>query len=345
MAAENNIFFDINSPGIRGNLFGLPYSPETASIIIVPVPWEVTVSYGSGTAAAPEAILHASVQVDLAQKDISEIPKVSMLPVSENIYTTNIRLREAAKKLIIKAETEQTFDATNVDLKLVNESCENLNHEIKNEALKWLKQNKMVGLIGGDHSTSIGLIRALGEQFNRFGILQIDAHCDLRKSYEGFTYSHASAMFNALKIPAVGKIVQVGIRDYAAEELQMIERAAGRVKVFFDQDIKEQLFTARSWEKICDDIVSELPSLVYISFDIDGLDPKLCPHTGTPVPGGLEYEQAVYLLKKIISAGKKVIGFDLCEVSSGESEWDANVGSRILYQLCLCLNLSKSQKI
>lgn len=341
MAEETNISFDVNSPGIRGNLFGLTYTTDTASIIIIPVPWEVTVSYGSGTANAPEAILQASVQVDLAEKDIAKIPRVAMLPVSEDIRARSKSMREVAKKLITKVESKQVYDPADADLKTVNESCEKLNHEIKAEALKWLKQNKMLGLVGGDHSTSVGLIRALGEQFNRFCILQIDAHSDLRKSYEGFTYSHASAMFNALKIPAVGKIIQVGVRDYAAEELEMIERAAGRVKVFFDEDIKEQLFTNRSWDAICNDIVSELPQQVYISFDIDGLDPALCPNTGTPVPGGLTYDQAVYLLKKIIKAEKKIIGFDLCEVSPGENDWDANVGARILYQLCRCVHASK----
>lgn len=344
MATTPDPRFDVNGPGIRGNLFGLPYTPDSAAIVIVPVPWEVTVSYGSGTAKAPEAILKASVQIDLAQKDFLQTPAISvaMVPVSEKIHSNGIELREMAKKLIAKAEASQVYDVNNPELKIINEACEKLNLEIKTETLAWLKQNKMVGVLGGDHSTSIGFIRALGEHYNRFGILQIDAHCDLRKSYEGFTYSHASAMFNALKIPSVLKLVQVGIRDYSEEELGMIDRAAGRVRTFFDQDLKEELFAGTTWAHICDRIVSELPALVYVSFDIDGLDPKLCPHTGTPVPGGLEFEQAIYLVKRIVKSGKKIIGFDLCEVSAAENEWDANVGARILYQLCHFMNMQKA---
>jgi len=169
---------------------------------------------------------------------------------------------------------------------------------------------------------------------DRFAVLQIDAHADLRHAYEGFTYSHASIMYNVLKSPAVGRLIQLGIRDLCEEETKVMQRAMGRVVTFYDEDIKSSLYKGKNWDSICDEVVRQLPSLVYISFDIDGLDPKLCPNTGTPVAGGFEFQQIIYLLKKIVTSGKKIIGFDLNEVAPGNDDWDANVGARLLYQLC-----------
>src|SRR5205085_2623610 len=111
------------------------------------------------------------------------------------------------------------------------------------------------------------------------------------------------------KIEQVKKLVQVGIRDYCEEEVNVIKNSNGRVKTFYDYDLKRSLYNGGSWKAGCDKIVNELPQKVYISFDIDGLDPKLCPNTGTPVAGGLEFEQAVYLLVKVVESGRAIIGF------------------------------------
>ena len=140
-------------------------------------------------------------------------------------------------------------------------------------------------------------------------------------------------MNNALKIPQVKKLVQLGIRDYCIDENETIIQSKGRIKTFFDRDVKHRLYEGQTWTSICNEIIAELPDHVYISFDIDGLDPKLCPNTGTPVMGGLETDQVFYLFEKIVLAGKKIIGFDLCEVAPGENQWDANVGARVLYKL------------
>jgi agmatinase len=98
-----------------------------------------------------------------------------------------------------------------------------------------------------------------------------------------------------------------------------------------------------NWSTLADSIVEELPENVYISFDIDGLDPKLCPGTGTPVPGGFEFDQVVHLISKVVSSGKKIIGFDLNEVSPGTTDWDANVGARLLFQLCMLTGVSHNK--
>jgi len=334
--------FDPNGPGINNNLFGLPFTKDNAKVVIVPVPWEVTVSYRGGTASGPEAILHASSQIDLFHRDIHDIWKlgITMLPVSSSIYDENKILRSLAESHIQSLENRTETEANKIITDKINEACENLNIYIKNTCKQLLREGKLVGILGGDHSTPLGFLRALSEKYDRFGILQIDAHADLRKAYEGFQYSHGSIMFNALKLPAVGKIVQVGIRDFCEEEMQMMQRAAGRVKTFFDSDIKEDHYRGKSWAVQCEEIIKELPDLIYISFDIDGLNPKLCPHTGTPVPGGFELEQLSYLLKQIVKSGKKIIGFDLCEVAPGSNEWDANVGARTLWELCNWMGVS-----
>jgi agmatinase len=337
--------FDPNGPGIKGNIFGLPYSSEESELIIIPVPWEVTVSYHSGTAAGPKAILDASSQVDLCLKNIPDAWKyrMCMLPVSQNLLDESAKLRVFANKHIQAIESRNEMVTGGVIIEHINEACENLNFHIKTTAQKLIQQGKIVALVGGDHSTPLGLIRALSEKYNRFGILQIDAHADLRKGYEGFTYSHASVMHNALKLPSVGRLVQVGIRDYCDEEIEVMARSMGRVKTFFDQDIKEKMFGGETWDSITDAIIHELPELVYITFDIDGLDPKLCPGTGTPVPGGLEFDQAVHIVRKIVLSGRKIIGFDLSEVASSGGDWDANVGARLLYQLCVWTGVSEKR--
>jgi len=218
-----------------------------------------------------------------------------------------------------------------------------MNEWVYTQTKALLEKGKLVGLVGGDHSTPLGFFKAIGEHKGEFGILQIDAHCDLRDAYEGFKYSHASIMYNALaEVPQLTKLVQVGIRDYCEEEVDYVNNSEGRVVTFFDKDIKERQFEGESWKAICDSIVDNLPQQVYISFDIDGLDPKLCPHTGTPVPGGFEAEQIYYLFKRVLASGRQLIGFDLNEVSTSHDEWDANVGARVLFKLCNLLISSNS---
>ncbi|NOT76492.1 MAG: agmatinase family protein [Cyclobacteriaceae bacterium] len=335
--------FDVNGPGIQDKLFGLPFSPENAKLIIIPVPWEATVSYRTGTALAPHSILKASRQIDFFMRDIPEAWKlgIAMLPIPDDIRIESDRLRLLLEQH--HAALTEDHDTIIISNK-INESCESLNIYVNKTTQRYIDQGKMVGLLGGDHSTPLGFLRSLSEKHDRFGILQFDAHADLRKSYEGLTYSHGSIMFNALKIPAISKLVQVGVRDLCDEEYQLIKRNESRIKTFFDDNIKADLGNGKSWESICKDIIRDLPEKVYISFDIDGLDPKLCPNTGTPVPGGLEFYQATFLIKAVVASGRRIIGFDLNEVGTDESsDWDANVGARILWQLCNWMGVSNKR--
>ena len=160
---------------------------------------------------------------------------------------------------------------------------------------------------------------------------------DLRRAYEGFTFSHASIMFNVLeRIPAVERLVQVGIRDFCEAEWNYAKAQGQRARIFLDADLQHRRHLGRPWAKSAQEIVAALPQEVWISFDIDGLDPRFCPHTGTPVPGGLDFAEANHLIAAVARSGRKIIGFDLNEVSpdpTGRSEWDANVGARLLYKL------------
>ncbi len=341
--------FDANGIGqLNDGMFGLPFSLEECETVLIPIPWEVTVSYGGGTADGPQAILDASYQVDLYDPIVKDAWKlgIAMDEISDEVRSKSDKNRQAAERYI--NELANGADENDVELKKVSSTikaeCEWLNAWVKKRCLHFLNQNKIVGLIGGDHSTPLGMMQALAEKFGNFTILQIDAHADLRNAYEGFEYSHASIMFNALKIKEVEKLVQVGIRDFCEEELNLINGSNGRVKTFFDRDIKYAQYNGDSWDRIVNRIINELPQNIYLSFDIDGLDPKLCPNTGTPVAGGFEVEQILFLLEKIVKSGRKIIAFDLNEVSPGVgNELDANVAARLLYRICNLVAMSNGK--
>ncbi|NDC39253.1 MAG: agmatinase, partial [Proteobacteria bacterium] len=311
---------------------------DEAKVVLIPVPWDVTVSYGAGTAQGPAAIREASYQVDLYDSDnpTGWQDGIAMLDIDPAIESRAAALRPKAEQYIAALVEGESGESSQMKetVREITAAGEELRGLVRETALKHLRSQKIVGLVGGDHSTPLGFIDALASIHPEFGILQIDAHCDLREAYEGFRYSHASVMWNALQIPQVKKLVQVGIRDYAQCEVDLIEGSKGRVVTFFDHAMKEALYDGKSWRQICKEIVAALPQKVYLSFDIDGLDPKLCPNTGTPVPGGLEFQQAVMLIREVLTSGRTLIGFDLNEVSPGEDEWDANVGARMLFKIC-----------
>jgi agmatinase len=333
--------FDANgASNPNNNIFGLPTTEEEAQLVILPVPWEVTVSYNAGTARAAEHVFKASLQVDLFDNDYRDLWRkgIYMRPSDKKILMKSDYLRKEAElyiDYISKGEMVEKNSFMCKSLKEINEGGLFINNWVYEQTRDLLKKGKLVGLLGGDHSTPFGYFKAIAEKYNDFGILQIDAHCDLRKGYEGFTYSHASIMYNALsEIPQISRLVQVGIRDYCDEEWEYLSNSNYRIVSYFDKEIKERQYDGQTWKHIADEIVNHLPDKVFISFDIDGLDPKLCPNTGTPVQGGLETEQTFYLFKRLLQSGRKLIGFDLNEVGVGESDWDSNVGARVLYKLC-----------
>ncbi|MBE9013657.1 agmatinase family protein, partial [Pseudanabaenaceae cyanobacterium LEGE 13415] len=328
--------------GVVGRLFGLPFDQDSANLIVLGVPWEVTVSYNAGTARGVEAMLTASSQLDLYDFDNPDGWKqgIFMPEISQEILDRSDNLRADAAKIIDRLSIGQPLDTELSQLlETVNQGCKELNQWLFEQCDQLLQQGKRVAVVGGDHSVPLGYLSAIAQHYDNFGILHIDAHADLREAYEGFEYSHASIMYNVLKLPQMTKLVQVGIRDVCLDEVNLIRDSNGRISTYFDPMLKQKQFAGVPWLETCQQIVSELPQEVYISVDVDGFDPKLCPTTGTPVPGGLELEQAFCLFREVVNSRRKVIGFDVVEI--GNAEWDGNVAARTIYKLCNLMDLSR----
>lgn len=325
-------------------IFGIPLSEAESRVILLPVPWEVTTSYGSGASWGPTLVRQASEQIDLFDLELGKAYEQGyhMLPHPTEIKELNDKMKKKAQELI-ELVTEQSEDTAKLSQlrQEVNEASAYLNKWVYEQSKRILDQDKLLGLVGGDHSSPYGAIQAVSEKHNGdFGVLHIDAHSDTRKAYHGFTHSHASIMYNVMTAPwKPKKLVQLGIRDFCEEEYTFV-KSRSDIKTFFDLDVKRRLMGGEAWARVIQDIIKELPEKVYISFDIDGLDPAFCPHTGTPVAGGYSPDQIYYLFNELATAGKKIVGFDLNEVSTGgvdpeeANEWDGNVGARVLFKLC-----------
>lgn len=326
--------FDPNAAAAPDSgIFGLPYTPTDAGVVLIPVPFEATTSYGGGTAQGPAAILEASKQVDLFDLETGRPYEagIAMLAIPEDVAAWN-----AEAKAIATEVYDGGAEAPSQAHEQVNALCNRMNEWVYTTARTWLSQGKLVGLIGGDHSTPFGSIRAHAEAHPGLGVLHLDAHADLRDAYCGFTWSHASIMFNVLeRIPQVASLVQVGIRDFGEAEYEVIQSRAPRIKTFFDADLARMKDAGASFGSLASQIVEALPQKVYLSFDIDGLDPTLCPSTGTPVPGGLSWHEVNRLVATVVASGRQIVGFDLNEVAPGPDgdEWNGNVGARLLYKM------------
>lgn len=315
-------------------IYGLPFTAEESRVVIVPVPFEATTSYGGGTSSGPSAVFEASKQVDLFDQETGRPYEagIAMLDVPEQVLEWNREAKELAATVIEQGGVVD--DATRDAAAKVNGYGERVNDWVYEQTRALLEAGKMAVILGGDHAVPFGSIRAYAERHPGMGILHLDAHADLRDAYEGFTWSHASIFNNVMRrIPEVGKLVQVGVRDLGQAERAMIDSSSGRIVTFYDADVAAQKEEGVPYARIADEIVALLPDEIYLSWDIDGLDPTLCPGTGTPVPGGLSWNEAVGLLRAIRRSGKRIVGLDLCEVSPGETEWDANVGARLLYKM------------
>jgi agmatinase len=326
--------FDPDGPApANSGIYGLPFSVDDSKVIVVPVPFEATTSYGGGTSNGPAAVLEASKQVDLFDQETGRpyASGIAMLDIPKNVLRWNAAAKKIAAVVIEKGGVVDRATQTAADK--VNEYSERVNAWVYDETVSLLRQGKLAVVLGGDHSVPYGAIRAHAQKYPGLGILHLDAHADLRDAYEGFIWSHASIFNNVMrKIPGIGKLVQVGVRDLGQAERRMID-SNDRIDTFYDADLAARKELGVPFAKLADEIVAQLPDEVYLSWDIDGLDPTLCPGTGTPVPGGLSWNEAIGLLRAIRRSGKRIVGLDLCEVSPGETEWDANVGARLLYKM------------
>jgi agmatinase len=315
-------------------IYGLPFTVEESRVVVVPVPFEATTSYGGGTSGGPDAILEASRQVDLYDRQTGRPYEagIAMMKAPARIRRWNRAGRKAAAPVIRNGGAVDR--ATRKCAAKVNQISVALNDWVYSTTSDLITEGKMVATLGGDHSVSFGAIKAHAERYPGLGILHLDAHADLRDAYEGFTFSHASIFHNVMtRIPDITKLVQVGVRDLGEAENRMIDESEGRIVTFFDPDLAARKEKGEPWSVIADEIAATLPDDVYLSWDIDGLDPALCPSTGTPVPGGLSWNEAIGLLGAIHRAERRIVGLDLCEVAPGDSEWDANVAARLLYKM------------
>jgi agmatinase len=332
------VSFDPNAAASGEGIFGLPDEPDAARVVLVPVPFEATTSYGGGAADGPGAIRIASRQVDLFDVETGRPYEAGISMLHESTFWR--AWSEEAQALIRRVRDQRGLGIDDSllaeELRGANTLCVKLNDALQAQVESLLGRGKLVGTVGGDHGAVFGAIAAHAARYPGLGILHFDAHCDLRPAYEGFTWSHASIMNNVVQhLHGVARLVQVGIRDFSEEELDLIRDSRGRIRAHFDVELACERFAGTTWKEQCARIVADLPAEVYVSFDVDGLDPALCPHTGTPVPGGLSFHEASYLVGEVAHSGRRIVGFDLVEVAPDPagSEWDANIGARLLYKL------------
>lgn len=325
-------------------IFGASTSFDEAQIVLIPVPWEVTASYGGGTSQAPEGIRESSFQMDFFQKEGQKLFNHLIHFHSdfsfeiENLNKQGLLLSQPIKANWVDNKKPSAHEQKSIDQ--VNQLCQQMVEKVYKKTCQVCLQGKIPAVVGGEHAVSEGIVKAIGEQYQGdYGLLHIDAHFDLRKSYQGFHHSHASVMNNILHQKfSPQKLTQVGIRDFCEEEYKFAQKDS-RIACYYDEDLSHRLFQGEPWAQICQEIASTLPHQVYISLDVDGLSWEYSPGTGTPVPGGLSFNQALYLFKELKKQNKKIIGFDVVETSYGQKEslsfkeWNGNTSARLIYFL------------
>ncbi|MEM6671653.1 MAG: agmatinase family protein [Planctomycetota bacterium] len=323
--------------GAESGLFGLPHGPDDAYVHVLGVPYEATVSYRAGARHGPEAVLAASRQIDLFDLRFGRPYErgIWMAQPSRNIVAWNEEARALASPIIERGGAEES-DARAIAR--VDELSSLVNDAAHAFFAERLESGRLPVLVGGDHSTPFGAIAACAAHHPGLGVLHFDAHADLRPAFEGFRWSHASILRNVLdELDGVQSLIQVGVRDLCEQEHDAIA-ADERVDALFDHGLAEARFEGRV-RTLARETIARLPNLVYVTFDADGLDPSLCPNTGTPVPGGLDWQEAVVWLEELARSGKRIVGLDLVEVSPGPDgdpegrSWDAIVGARLLYRM------------
>ena len=274
----------------RTNYGDLPkiYSQlATAKVVILPVSYDGTSTWGKGADKGPAAIIEASANLELYDIETdSEVYK-------KNIFTAKpVTEKSSPKKMVEKVK--QTVD-------------------------EFLKQEKFVVIIGGEHSVTTGAVSAYAEKFKNLSVLQLDAHSDLRPEYLGSKYSHASVMS---RVRELCPIVQVGIRSMDIIEKPLIDKN----RVFFAEDIYDKT----NWQN---QAINKLTNKVYITIDLDAFDPSIMPSTGTPEPGGLGWYQALEFLKKVVKQ-KNVVGFDVVELCPNKNERSSDfLAAKLIYKL------------
>ncbi|MDG4946535.1 agmatinase [Weeksellaceae bacterium KMM 9713] len=268
---------------------------DNAKVVLIPVPYDGTSTWLKGADKGPEAFLEAA----------------------DNMEIYDIETKSEPYKMGIFLDDPVSEDS----------SPEAMTDAVHQRVTKYLKDEKVVTLFGGEHSISIGSIRAFGDKYKDLTVLQLDAHTDLRPEYHGSKCNHACAVFEANE---KHHLVQVGIRSMDTEEVQYLKED----NVFFAHDIAEN----KNW---IEDVYNKLgDNPIYITIDLDAFDPSICPSTGTPEPGGLEWYPTLKLLKKVIQT-KNVVGFDIVELMPNENERSSDFLAAKLYYKMLAYLYTK----
>ena len=291
MKLNNNIF-------LKSELSDTEKNKDFSKFHIIPVPLEKTVSYGKGTSMGPQAIIEASNELE-RYTGKSE-------PCLDGIYT-------------------HPFLDCNKPIDIVINELQKLTQSVSSK-------NKIPVILGGEHSITYGAVNGIFKGLelknkNEIGILQIDAHADLREKYENEVHSHASVMY--LLSEENYKIAQCGVRALSKEEAD--NRRKFQITSYSVEEIKksDELYLSQNF-----------PKKVYISFDLDGLDPSIMPATGTPVPGGLGFNESLGLIQKLIT-DREIVGFDVVELSpiKGFLAYDFTAAT-LVYKIMELINLS-----
>ena len=317
-------------------IFDNELARDDAQVWLLPVPFDATTSYRPGTAHGPEAILAASGQLELIDPVFGDAAqRIWMEPQPDDLLELSKRCRALAEPIVAQGASASGDAAAIAE---INAAGETIRERTRAHMLASMDAGKLPGLVGGEHSISLGGIEACAARHPGLGVLQIDAHMDLRDAYQGMRHSHASVMRNALTLcPTIARLVQVGIRDFGSDEFAYA-RSEPRIATMFDHAIAEQLAGGRPMLSIIDEAIAALPERVYVTVDIDGLDPSLCPSTGTPVPGGLGFQHLSLLLDRLSRSGRTIVGFDVVEVAPGPGPRgaciDSIMGARTLLRVC-----------
>ena len=280
------------------NYAGIPdefAKKETAKIVLIPVPYDETSTWQKGADKGPEAFLNASENMELYD-----------IETDSEVYREGIYLAPAVTE---------------------NASPESMVESVYETTKSYLLKKKFVTLFGGEHSISIGAIKAFNEIFDDLTVLQLDAHADLRKEYEGSTCNHACAMYEANKNT---NLIQVGIRSMDKSEKLVMNTD----NVFFAHD----MVTDDYW---VDNSIELMTNNVYITIDLDAIDPSLLPSTGTPEPGGLFWYETLHYLKRVFNE-KNVVGFDIVELCPNPKEKSSDFLAAKLYYKMLSFQFSKN---
>ncbi len=269
-------------------------SYETSEIAVISVPFEKTVSYGKGTKNGPKEILNASHYVEFYDEELD-------------------------RELIFEKGIATLAPVSFKDMSL-KKSMELIYSSVK----EVLNDGKFPVVLGGEHSISAPVVKAILEKFENISILQFDAHSDLRESYEGSIFSHASVMARVAEMNK--NIVQVGIRAQCKEEAKFIKE--NKINTFYARDIRSGKIKDLNKE-----VLKNLKENVYITFDVDGFDPSFMPATGTPEPGGLFWDETMNLLK-LIGKERNIVGFDVVELAPDEKSESSNfVAAKLVYKI------------